>query len=75
MHELKRTTQIKKEEMITDLENLRRKNQTEIQEIKSPYSQTKNTMQDHSSSQNKWKKESQSLKIKYKLKKKKQKKS
>jgi hypothetical protein len=27
-------------------------------------------MQDHSSSQNKWKKESQSLKIKYKLKKK-----
>jgi hypothetical protein len=32
-----------------DLENLRRKNQIEILEIKSPYSQTKNTVEDHSS--------------------------
>jgi chromosome segregation ATPase len=32
-----------------DVENLRRKNQTEILEIKSPYSQTKNTVEDHSS--------------------------
>jgi chromosome segregation ATPase len=32
-----------------DLENLRRKNQTEILEIKCPYSQTKSTMEDHSS--------------------------
>jgi chromosome segregation ATPase len=32
-----------------DLENLRRKNQMEILEIKSPCSQTKNTMEDHSS--------------------------
>jgi hypothetical protein len=40
---MKRNKQIIKEELITDLENLRRKNQTEILEIKSPYSQTKNT--------------------------------
>jgi hypothetical protein len=31
------------------VENLRRKNQTEILEIKSPYSQTKNTVEGHSS--------------------------
>jgi hypothetical protein len=31
------------------MENLRRKNHTEILEIKSPYSQTKNTVEDHSS--------------------------
>jgi predicted RNase H-like nuclease (RuvC/YqgF family) len=31
------------------MENLRRKNQTEILEIKSPYSQTKNTVEGHSS--------------------------
>jgi hypothetical protein len=37
IHELKRTTQSIKE----DLESLRRKNQTEILEIKGPYSQTK----------------------------------
>jgi uncharacterized phage infection (PIP) family protein YhgE len=34
IHELKRTTKIIKEELITDLENLRRKNQTEILETK-----------------------------------------
>jgi hypothetical protein len=33
IYELKRTTQNIKEELITDLENLRRKNQTEILEI------------------------------------------
>jgi hypothetical protein len=49
IHELKRTTQIIKEELNKDLENLRRKNQTEILEIKSPYSQTKNTVEGHSS--------------------------
>jgi chromosome segregation ATPase len=49
IHELKRTTQIIKEELITDMENLRRKNQTEILEIKSPYSQTKSTMEGHAS--------------------------
>jgi hypothetical protein len=38
-----------KEELTTDLENLRRKNQTEILEIKSPYSQTKNTLESHTS--------------------------
>jgi hypothetical protein len=31
------------------LENLRRKNQTEILEIKSPYTQTKHTVEGHSS--------------------------
>jgi hypothetical protein len=31
-----------------DLENLRRKNQTEILELKSPYSPTKNTVEGHS---------------------------
>jgi hypothetical protein len=31
------------------MENLRRKNQTEILEIKSPYSQTKDTVESHSS--------------------------
>jgi hypothetical protein len=30
LHEIKRNTQIIKEELITDLENLRRKDQTEI---------------------------------------------
>jgi hypothetical protein len=43
------TTQIIKEELSKDMENLRRKNQTEILQIKSPYSQTKNTVEDHSS--------------------------
>jgi hypothetical protein len=36
VHKLKRTTQIIKEELNKDLENFRRKNQTEILEIKSP---------------------------------------
>jgi SET domain-containing protein len=41
IHELKKTTQIIKEELNKDMENLRQKNQTEILEIKNPYSQTK----------------------------------
>jgi SET domain-containing protein len=49
IHELKRTTQIIKEELNKDMENLRRKTQTEILEIKSPYSQAKNTVKGHSS--------------------------
>jgi hypothetical protein len=32
-----------------DLENLRRNNQTEILKVKSPYSQTKNTVEGHAS--------------------------
>jgi predicted nucleic acid-binding Zn-ribbon protein len=32
-----------------DIENLRKKNQTEILEIKSPFSQIKNTVKGHSS--------------------------
>jgi chromosome segregation ATPase len=43
------TTQNIKEELNTDMENLRKKNQTEILEIKSPFSQTKNTVEGHSS--------------------------
>jgi hypothetical protein len=46
---LKRNTQIIKEDLITDLEKLRRKNQTEILEIKNPYCQTKNTVEGQSS--------------------------
>jgi chromosome segregation ATPase len=49
VQELERATQNIKEELITDWQNLKRKNQTEILEIKSPYSQTKNTMEGHSS--------------------------
>jgi hypothetical protein len=49
IYELKRTTKIIKEEFNKDLENFRRKNQTEILEIKSPYSQTKNTVEGHTS--------------------------
>jgi hypothetical protein len=40
IYELKRTAQIIKEELNKDVGNLRRKNQREILEIKSPYSQT-----------------------------------
>jgi hypothetical protein len=36
VHELKRTTQIIKEELNKDMENITRKNQTEILEIKRP---------------------------------------
>jgi hypothetical protein len=39
----------KKEELNKDMENLRRKNQTETLGIKSPYGQTKNTVEGHSS--------------------------
>jgi hypothetical protein len=63
IHELKRTTQIIKEDMNKDMENLRRNNQTEILEIKSPYSQTENTGEGQSSRLDKWKTESQSTKI------------
>jgi hypothetical protein len=38
IHELKWITKIIKEELNEDMENLRRKNQTEILKIKSPYS-------------------------------------
>jgi chromosome segregation ATPase len=49
IHELKWTIQIIKEELNKDMENIRRKNPTEILEIKSPYSQIKNTVDNHSS--------------------------
>jgi hypothetical protein len=47
--------------MNKDMENLRRKNQTEILEIKSPFSQTKNTVDGHASRLEKWRTEYQSL--------------
>jgi hypothetical protein len=37
-----------KEEFNKDMENLRKKNQTEILEIKSPFNQIKNTVEWHS---------------------------
>jgi hypothetical protein len=43
------TTQNLKKELNKDIENLRKKNQTEILEVKSLLSQTKNTVKGHSS--------------------------
>jgi hypothetical protein len=45
IYDLKMTTQNIKEELNKDMENLRKKNQTEILEIKCPFSQTKNTVE------------------------------
>jgi hypothetical protein len=42
------TTQNIKEELNKHMGNLRRKNQTEILEIKSPFSPTKSTVESHS---------------------------
>jgi hypothetical protein len=47
------------EELNGDMETLRKKNQTEILEIKSPFSQTKNTEEGHYADKNKWKTKSQ----------------
>jgi chromosome segregation ATPase len=47
IYELKRTTQNIKEELNKDMENLRKKNQTEILEIKSPFSQIENIAEGH----------------------------
>jgi hypothetical protein len=49
IYELKITTQNIKEKLNKDMENLRKKNQTELLEIKSPFKQTKNTVEGHSS--------------------------
>jgi chromosome segregation ATPase len=43
------TIQDMKEELNKDMENLRKKNQTKILEIKTPFSQIKHTVQGHSS--------------------------
>jgi chromosome segregation ATPase len=48
IYELKMTTQNIKEELNNDIKNLRKKNQTEILEIQSPFSQTKSTVEGHS---------------------------
>jgi chromosome segregation ATPase len=47
IYELKMTTKNMKEELNEDMENLRRKNQTEILEIKNPFGQTKNKAESH----------------------------
>jgi hypothetical protein len=44
-----KTTQNIKEEFNKDMENLRKKNQTEILEVNSPFGQTKPTVNGHSS--------------------------
>jgi chromosome segregation ATPase len=49
IYELKLTTHNIKEELSKEMENLRKKNQTEILEIKSLFSPTKYTMEGHSS--------------------------
>jgi polyhydroxyalkanoate synthesis regulator phasin len=49
IYELKMIAQNIKEELNKDTENLTKKNQTQILEIKSPFGQTKNTVEDHSS--------------------------
>jgi predicted RNase H-like nuclease (RuvC/YqgF family) len=49
IYELKMTIENIKEELNKDRENFRQKNQTEILEIKIPFSQTKNIVEDHSS--------------------------
>jgi F0F1-type ATP synthase membrane subunit b/b' len=51
IYELKMTTQNIKEKLNKDMENLRRKNQTEILEIRTPFCQTKNTGEGHSCNQ------------------------
>jgi hypothetical protein len=53
-----------RKELNKDMENLRKNNQTEILEIKSPFIQTKNTVEGCSRILEKWKTESQSSKIK-----------
>jgi hypothetical protein len=49
MYELKMTTQDIKDKLNKYMENLRKKNQTEILEINSPFSQTKNIVEGFSS--------------------------
>jgi hypothetical protein len=63
-YEFKMTTQNIKQEVNKDMENLRQKNQTEVIEIKSPFSQTKNTVEGHCSRLEQGKTKSQSSKIK-----------
>jgi type VI protein secretion system component VasA len=48
-YEIKKIAQIMKKEFNKDMENLRKKNQTEILEIKISLNQTKNTVESHSS--------------------------
>jgi chromosome segregation ATPase len=49
IYEVKKTTEDMKEDLNRDIENLRKKNQKEILGIKSPCSQTKNTVEGNSS--------------------------
>jgi hypothetical protein len=47
IYEVKKTTENIKEELNKNMKNLRKKNQAEILEIKSPFSQTKNIVEGH----------------------------
>jgi hypothetical protein len=58
------TAQNIKQELNKDMENLRRKNQAEFLEIKSPFRQTKNIVEGHSSRVEQVEGRSQSSKIK-----------
>jgi hypothetical protein len=69
IHELKRTIQNIKRELNKDMKNLRKNTQAEILEIKSPFSQTKNTVESQSSRLEQVEDRISELKIKWKLKK------
>jgi phage shock protein A len=69
------TTQNIKEELNKDIENLRKKNLTEILEIKSPFGQTKNTVEGYSSRLEQVEDRISELKDKIEIKEKKQKNS
>jgi hypothetical protein len=69
------TTQNIKEELNKNMENLTKKNQTEILEIKRPFNQTKNTVEGHSSRLEQVEDRVSELKDKIEIKEKKQKKS
>jgi hypothetical protein len=72
---MKKTTQDIKEELKSDMENLRKKNQTEMQEIKIPYTQIKNIVEGHSRRQEQVEDRISELEDKLDFKEKKQKKS
>jgi hypothetical protein len=55
IYELKKTTQDLKEEYNEDMESLRKKNQTEILEVKYPLYQIKSTIESYSIRLYKWK--------------------
>jgi hypothetical protein len=49
IYEIKKTTEYMEDKLNKDMENLRKKNKTEILEIRSPFSEIKNSGEGHSS--------------------------